>query len=171
MSDGTAAFPELTPGPPLGLGGLLFETAELQLPARSRLVFYTDGLLEGHRRDIDVGIETLRRALAVPDRPAEETCEAVLDAMLLPARSSDDVALLVVRTRPPDSQQIASARRHSPAQRLIATRHRRRRRSAHPLRGGPRSFPGLHRPRRSGFPHVSRRVAASGICCVYVRTP
>jgi anti-sigma regulatory factor (Ser/Thr protein kinase) len=84
-----------------------FETAELLLPVGSRLVFYTDGLLEEHRRDIDVGVENLRRALAVPDRSPEETCEAVLDA-LLPARSSDDVTLLVVRTRKLDSQQVAS---------------------------------------------------------------
>ncbi|MFE9768020.1 SpoIIE family protein phosphatase [Streptomyces sp. NPDC005808] len=105
--DGVATFPEMPPGPPLGLGGLPFETAELQLPAGSRLMFYTDGLLEAHRDDIDVGIEILRRTVTVPDRSAEETCDAVLDAML-PARSSDDVTLLVVRTRSLDSQQIAS---------------------------------------------------------------
>src|SRR5206468_2176394 len=44
--DGTVEFPDLPAGPPLGLGGLPFETAELHLPEGSQLVLYTDGLIE-----------------------------------------------------------------------------------------------------------------------------
>ncbi|MGW1540059.1 SpoIIE family protein phosphatase [Streptomyces sp. NPDC002309] len=96
--DGTVEFAELPAGPPLGLGGMPFEAAELELAEGSQLAFYTDGLIEDRDRDIDVGIEQLRRALAYPGRPPEEACRAVLDA-LLSARPKDDVALLIARTR------------------------------------------------------------------------
>ncbi|WP_442812372.1 SpoIIE family protein phosphatase [Streptomyces sp. NBC_01210] len=102
--DGSVSFPDLPAGPPLGLGGMPFETAELELAEGTQLVLYTDGLIEDRTRDIDVGIELLRQALAShPDRPPEESCQAVLDE-LLPGRPKDDVALLIARTRaiPPD---------------------------------------------------------------------
>ena len=103
--DGSASFPDLPAGPPLGLGGMPFQTAELELPEGSQLVLYTDGLVEDRSRDLDVGMELLRRALAGhPDRSPEESCRAVLDE-LLPARPKDDVALLIARTRalPPEN--------------------------------------------------------------------
>ncbi|NUT48774.1 MAG: SpoIIE family protein phosphatase [Saccharothrix sp.] len=96
--DGTAEYLDLPSGPPLGLGGLPFETAELELAEGSQLVLYTDGLIEDRRRDIDAGLEQLRTVLARADRSPEDTCEAVLDT-LLPERPTDDVALLVARTR------------------------------------------------------------------------
>ncbi|WP_406418276.1 SpoIIE family protein phosphatase [Streptomyces sp. NBC_00873] len=102
--DGSVSFPDLPAGPPLGLGGMPFETAELELTERTQLVLYTDGLIEDRTRDIDVGMELLRQALAShPDRSPEESCQAVLDE-LLPGRPKDDVALLIARTRaiPPD---------------------------------------------------------------------
>ncbi len=61
-------------------------------------MLYTDGLVEDREHDIDVGLERLRRALAGSGPSPEETCRAVLDGRP-PARSSDDVALLVARTR------------------------------------------------------------------------
>ncbi|BCK73661.1 hypothetical protein Srufu_076140 [Streptomyces libani subsp. rufus] len=39
--DGRVDFPELPAGPPLGLGGLPFEAAELELPEGSLLALYT----------------------------------------------------------------------------------------------------------------------------------
>ncbi|MFC9327689.1 SpoIIE family protein phosphatase [Kitasatospora sp. NPDC057015] len=96
--DGTVEFPTLPAGPPLGLAGMPFETAELELAEGSLLVLYTDGLVEDRSRDIDVGLDLLRAALARPGRTPEETCTAVLDA-LLPSRPTDDIALLVARTR------------------------------------------------------------------------
>ncbi|WP_369254878.1 SpoIIE family protein phosphatase [Streptomyces sp. R35] len=95
--DGSVDFPEVPAGPPLGVGGLPFETAELELAEGSRLVLYTDGLVEDRERDIDTGLDLLRTALAGADRSPEDTCRAVLDA-LLPARPSDDIALIVART-------------------------------------------------------------------------
>ncbi|MFJ2132965.1 SpoIIE family protein phosphatase [Streptomyces sp. NPDC087228] len=102
--DGSVSFPDLPAGPPLGLGGMPFETAELEVSEGTQFVLYTDGLIEDRTRDIDVGIELLRQALAChPDRSPEESCQAVLDA-LLPSRPKDDVALLIARTQaiPPD---------------------------------------------------------------------
>ncbi|MEW1634153.1 SpoIIE family protein phosphatase [Streptomyces sp. NPDC093801] len=101
--DGRVTFPELPAGPPLGLGGLPFETAEIELPQDSTLVLYTDGLVEDRHRDIDVAFDRLRGVLAHPDRGPEETCRAVMDAMA-PEHPGDDIALLVARahTLPPD---------------------------------------------------------------------
>ncbi|WP_369174808.1 SpoIIE family protein phosphatase [Streptomyces sp. R28] len=96
--DGTVEFPDVPAGPPLGLGGLPFETAELELAQDSRLVLYTDGLVEDRERDIDEGLELLRAALARAGRSPEETCQSVLEGRL-PERPSDDIALLVARTR------------------------------------------------------------------------
>ncbi|MEU8136950.1 SpoIIE family protein phosphatase [Streptodolium elevatio] len=99
--DGRVDFPEVPVSPPLGLAGSLpFETAELQLPEGSRLVLFTDGLVEQRGRDLDDGLRRLADALAAGGGGAgpEETCAAVLDE-LLSERQSDDIALLVARTR------------------------------------------------------------------------
>ncbi|MEW1686864.1 SpoIIE family protein phosphatase [Streptomyces sp. NPDC091265] len=98
LPDGTVQFPEIPAGLPLGIGGMPFEAAEVEVPEGSRLVLYTDGLIERRDRDIDEGMEQLRQALADRDRTPEETCDDVLEAML-PTRPGDDVALLVARTR------------------------------------------------------------------------
>ncbi|WUK67424.1 SpoIIE family protein phosphatase [Streptomyces coelicoflavus] len=104
--DGTVEFPEVPAGPPLGLGGLPFETTELRLAEGSRLVLYTDGLVEDRVHDIDVGLEQLRRALETAGETPEETCRTVLDARL-PDRPGDDIALLVARTRTLGADQVA----------------------------------------------------------------
>ncbi len=96
--DGRVEFPGVPGGPPLGLGSLPFETTALELPEGSSLVLYTDGLVEDRNRDIDEGLELLRQALAHPGRTPDETCDAVLTA-LLPKRPRDDIALVVARTR------------------------------------------------------------------------
>lgn len=104
--DGSVEFPELPAGPPLGLGGMPFESEVLEIPEGTRLVFYTDGLIEDRSRDIDVGIELLRSALAHTDGTPEQMCRGVLEAML-PARPKDDVALLIARTRALGPDRVA----------------------------------------------------------------
>ncbi|MFF3849366.1 SpoIIE family protein phosphatase [Streptomyces sp. NPDC002328] len=102
--DGSVVFPELPSGPPLGLGGMPFQAAELDIAEGSQLVLYTDGLIEDRTRDLDEGMELLRKALAGhPEREPDESCRAVLES-LLPGRPTDDVALLIARTHalPPD---------------------------------------------------------------------
>ncbi|MFF3324554.1 SpoIIE family protein phosphatase [Streptomyces sp. NPDC002889] len=120
--DGTVTCPDVPTSAPLGLGGYPYETCELRLPEGSRLVLYTDGLVEDPTRDIDVGQVELRRTLErAGGRTPEETCQRVIDAMM-PAHPSDDIALLVARTRllprshvaewdvPPDPAAVASVR-------------------------------------------------------------
>ncbi|GGX86955.1 SpoIIE family protein phosphatase [Streptomyces hiroshimensis] len=104
--DGTVTFPELPAGPPLGLGGLPFESAGFLLPEGSQLVLYTDGLIEDRHRDFDVALEQLRRALSHPNRPPEDTCREVVQSVV-PEHPADDIALLVARTHTLDPHRIA----------------------------------------------------------------
>ncbi|GCB52366.1 serine phosphatase rsbU [Streptomyces sp. NL15-2K] len=104
--DGTVEFVDLPSALPLGLGGMPFETVELELAEGSQIVLYTDGLIEDRHRDLDCGLDQLRTVLAHPDRAPEDTCEAVLDE-LLPTRPSDDVALLVARTHALGPERVA----------------------------------------------------------------
>ncbi|MEV6397210.1 SpoIIE family protein phosphatase [Streptomyces sp. NPDC051907] len=105
--DGTVEFPDVPACPPLGLDSQPFETAELRLAEGSRLVLFTDGLIEHRDRDIDGGLGLLRDTLAGgDDRTPEETCQAVFDALVPPHRS-DDIALLVARTRRTDPDRVA----------------------------------------------------------------
>ncbi|MEV6113591.1 SpoIIE family protein phosphatase [Streptomyces sp. NPDC052109] len=104
--DGTVTCADVPASAPLGLGCYPFETAELSLPAGSRLVLYTNGLVEDRAHGIDAGLERLRRALdGSGGSSPEETCQAVIDA-LKPSPSSDDVALLVARTRMTPSSRV-----------------------------------------------------------------
>ncbi|WP_167502442.1 SpoIIE family protein phosphatase [Streptomyces malaysiensis] len=105
--DGSVEFLDLPAGPPLGLGGLPFETAEVELAEGSHLVLYTDGLIEDRRREIDTGLEMLRAALSHPGRTPDEICTEVLDA-LLPSNPSDDIALIAARTRVVGADRVAS---------------------------------------------------------------
>ncbi|MGW8764117.1 SpoIIE family protein phosphatase [Streptomyces sp. NPDC055815] len=105
--DGGVEFLESPVSPPLGLGaGMPVETTRTTLPEGSRLVLYTDGLLEDRTRDPDESLDALRDALTGPDRTPEETCTAVIDTML-PAGSGDDVALLVARVGRLDPYRVA----------------------------------------------------------------
>ncbi|MEU9720963.1 SpoIIE family protein phosphatase [Streptomyces sp. NPDC047976] len=104
--DGRVEFPELPTGLPLGVGGMPFETARLALPEGSRLVLFTDGLLEDRDRDFDSGLALLSETLSRPGRSPEQACSDVLSAMLFPV-PSDDIALLVADTRRLEPDRIA----------------------------------------------------------------
>ncbi|MGW1711224.1 SpoIIE family protein phosphatase [Streptomyces sp. NPDC002206] len=107
FADGTVEFPEVPAGPPLGLGGLPFETVDVDLPGGSLLVLYTDGLVEHlGGGDVDRGLAHLRHALAQHSAGTpEQVCQAL--GVLLPAEPKDDIALLVARTRVLDAGQFA----------------------------------------------------------------
>ncbi|MEU6775034.1 SpoIIE family protein phosphatase [Streptomyces sp. NPDC046759] len=100
-------LPDIPAGPPLGLGGLPFESAEIELEEGSVVALYTDGLIEASDRDVDVGFERLCFALAHPDRPLEEICDTMV-RILLPGHPHDDVAFLVARTRALAPVRVAS---------------------------------------------------------------
>ncbi len=104
--DGSVDFLDVPTGPPLGLGGLPFETTELELPEGSLLVLFTDGLIESYDRDIDLGLNRLRHVLAGSTESLETICDNVLDNMLI-ERPVDDVALLIARTRALSADRVA----------------------------------------------------------------
>ncbi|MEU9294384.1 SpoIIE family protein phosphatase [Streptomyces sp. NPDC048266] len=105
-----AALPALPIGPPLGLGGLPFETAQWNLPEGSLLALYTDGLVQSRTRDMDASLallsDTLRQGSDSSMSP-DEACDRLL-AVMLSGHPSDDVALLVARTRALDPGHVAT---------------------------------------------------------------
>ncbi|MGP3689660.1 SpoIIE family protein phosphatase [Streptomyces sp. IBSNAI002] len=99
--DGTVEYVELSPGPPLGVGGWPFEPVERELPAGSVLALYTDGLIERGEGDIDQGMEDLAARLLRADvlgRPLRQARHDIVEG-LPPGRLRDDVTLLLARTR------------------------------------------------------------------------
>ncbi|GGL06172.1 ATP-binding SpoIIE family protein phosphatase [Streptomyces flaveus] len=107
LPDGTVTLVELSPGPLLGVGGLPFESTEIELPEGSLLAFYTDGLVEARDHDVGAGLDRLCQALASPVPSLDVTCDAILKA-LLPDSRADDVALLLARTRALHADQVAA---------------------------------------------------------------
>ncbi|WP_233521487.1 SpoIIE family protein phosphatase, partial [Streptomyces triticagri] len=101
---GRAEVLRVPAGAPIGVGGVDFESVELDAPAGATLLLYTDGLVESRIRDVWTGIEQLRERLAAtaqltgPDHspPLEALCDEVLD-MLGPGDRDDDIALLAAR--------------------------------------------------------------------------
>lgn len=122
--EGSVYLLDVPAGPPLGLGGLPFETIDVELPEGSILALYTDGLLQPRERDIDEALDGMFAALSRPASTLDTVCDRVLTA-LLTHPPDDDVALLVARTRalhadkvvvwdlPSDPSIVSSARRHT----------------------------------------------------------
>ncbi|MFG3028088.1 SpoIIE family protein phosphatase [Streptomyces sp. NPDC048253] len=106
--NGTARRVELPAGPALGLGGLPFESAELELAEGSVLAFYTDGLIESREREVDSALRLLSETLAAYSDSLDETCDRILHALLPPGGVADDVALLLARTRGLPASQVAT---------------------------------------------------------------
>ncbi|MGW6705917.1 SpoIIE family protein phosphatase [Streptomyces sp. NPDC054956] len=125
--EGSVYLLDVPAGPPLGLGGLPFETVEVELPEWSILALYTDGLLQARDHDIDEALDSMFTALARPASTLDAVCDRVLTA-LLTHPPDDDVALLVARTRalhadkvvvwdvPFDTSVVAQARRDATEQ-------------------------------------------------------
>ncbi|MFJ1609900.1 SpoIIE family protein phosphatase [Streptomyces sp. NPDC088253] len=105
--DGAVRFLDVPAGPPLGLGGLPFETFETELPEGSLLALYTDGLLAARDHDIDEALDKMFAALARPAKTLDTVCDRVLTAMLT-HRPDDDIALLVARTRVLHADRVAA---------------------------------------------------------------
>jgi anti-sigma regulatory factor (Ser/Thr protein kinase) len=98
---------DLPAGPPLGLGGLPFEAREIDLAEGSLLCLYTNGLIGERHVDADTALARLCAALTRPADALERTCQAVVDS-LVPERPTDDVALLIARTRMLSPDDVAS---------------------------------------------------------------
>jgi PAS domain S-box-containing protein len=98
---------DLPSGAPLGVGGVPFESVELDVPEGALLALYTDGLVESRTEDIDVGTERLRAVLERPHASIEEACEAVV-ATLQQGQEPDDVAFLLARLGGRPEQRTAA---------------------------------------------------------------
>ncbi|GGN79968.1 hypothetical protein GCM10011579_064960 [Streptomyces albiflavescens] len=105
---GRVTFPDLPAGTPLGIGlGVPFEAVELELPEGSLLALYTDGLIETRDQDINAGMHRLGTALTQPGRSLEDLCTRAMESV--PGQApSDDVTLLLVRTRSLSPTQVAT---------------------------------------------------------------
>ncbi|MGW7090775.1 SpoIIE family protein phosphatase [Streptomyces sp. NPDC054874] len=104
---GQVSFPDLPAGPPLGLGGLPFESMEIDLPVDSLLALFTDGLVEARDHDIGRGLDTLGRVLGDRSASLEELCDRAVAELVPGGTSADDTALLLVRTRELDAGRVA----------------------------------------------------------------
>ncbi|WP_225850485.1 SpoIIE family protein phosphatase [Streptomyces sp. HPF1205] len=105
--DGSVRLLDLPAGPPLGLGGLPFESAETVLPEGSLLALYTDGLVESADRDIDVGLDLLREAMLGASATLDESCDHIL-RKVLPEQPTDDIVLILARTRALDADHVGA---------------------------------------------------------------
>ncbi|MGP4083740.1 SpoIIE family protein phosphatase [Streptomyces sp. KR55] len=108
LPGGAAQEVELPAGPPLGLGGLPFEAAELYLPEGTVLSFFTNGLIESHDRDVEAGLGLLREALSASTGSLDETCDRILHTLLPTGSACDDVALLLARTHGLPESQVST---------------------------------------------------------------
>ncbi|MEU7425061.1 amino acid permease [Streptomyces sp. NPDC040750] len=97
---GAVGYPELPPGPPLGVGGLPYQSTELTLAPGSVVAFFTWGLLQA-AEGRDEGLARLSEILSgdgTSRTSLEELSErAVTD--LLPGAVDEDATLLLARTR------------------------------------------------------------------------
>ncbi|MCF1596380.1 SpoIIE family protein phosphatase [Streptomyces muensis] len=105
--DGAVRFLDVPPGPPLGLGGLPFETVETELAEGSLIALYTDGLLEARDHDIDEALDKMFATLARPAPTPDTVCDRLLAAMLTHP-PDDDIALLAARTRCLGADRVAT---------------------------------------------------------------
>lgn len=89
-------------GPPVGaLPSAGYETRETRLAPGTRLLLYTDGLIEDRRQGIDVGIAQLQEAAAVPADHVEDLVTSLLAPVVLRSRR-DDVAVLALEAAEPN---------------------------------------------------------------------
>ncbi|MFF3937437.1 SpoIIE family protein phosphatase [Streptomyces phaeofaciens] len=105
--DGQVSFPEPPAGPPLGLGGMAFESTEIELPENSLLGLYTNGLIGGADRDMEACMVRLGEVLARPVADLAALCTSAVEE-LVPVPQPDDIALLLARTHALGADHVVS---------------------------------------------------------------
>ncbi|MEP7089946.1 MAG: SpoIIE family protein phosphatase [Nocardioidaceae bacterium] len=95
--------------PPLGIGAVTLHQHEVALSSNTRVVLYTDGLVERRGQDLELGIKTLAQHVADLTGPVDGVPEELVAAML-PDGPDDDVAILVARVDPPSEDESLSRR-------------------------------------------------------------
>ncbi|HEY2334180.1 MAG TPA: SpoIIE family protein phosphatase [Solirubrobacterales bacterium] len=100
--DGRARLLEQRHGPPVGVRtGHDYQAFRYPFPTSSRLLLYTDGLIERRDESIDAGLGRLiAAAQAAAPRADSSLADAVYRALLDETPLEDDVALLAIETMP-----------------------------------------------------------------------
>ncbi|MGI5519263.1 PP2C family protein-serine/threonine phosphatase [Streptomyces sp. CA-106131] len=99
---GRVEFPEVLVNPPLGMNLLELPspTTDHELPPGSLIILFSDGLVERRDRDIDKGMEILKRSLQSIDPSPQRLCDLALRTMLTDEGPiADDVTVLIARTK------------------------------------------------------------------------
>ncbi len=105
--DGTAGLMDAVLGPPLGVEGAAFVERRLDFPAGSRMLLFTDGLVEHRDRDLAAGLSALAARLGGTREPCAITCKELIGALLEDRTQDDDITLLMVANRGLSRQQHA----------------------------------------------------------------
>ena len=94
--DGQVLLLEEQLGPPLGVPNGVYREREVAFAAGTRVLLFTDGLVERRSRPIEDGLEQLLGYLASTGGSLHQLCEDVLAGLLDPASQDDDVTLLAL---------------------------------------------------------------------------
>jgi len=111
-------------GAPLGVGGVPFEAAAEQVIDGSRLLLYTDGLIESRGVDLDVGLDALSAAFGGGPAGLEPLCDHVLEVLGRSEGHDDDVAMLVAEVRGLEPGRIVAWQLHGVETEIAASRVR-----------------------------------------------
>ena len=122
--DGQARFLPSPSGAPLGVGGVPFEAAPESVRDGSRLLLYTDGLIESRGTDLDDGLAALASAFLAGPSGLGPMCDHILDVLDRAEGHDDDVAMLVAELRGLESHRIVSWQLHGVETEIAVSRVR-----------------------------------------------
>ncbi|GAA1606579.1 SpoIIE family protein phosphatase [Actinoplanes couchii] len=109
-------------GPPIGaLGSVTYPTRETELDSGTRLLLYTDGLIEDRRQAIDDGLSELTADVAKPTEHVDDMLDALMTKATRRGPRRDDIALVALEVTEPREFEL---RLPSEAGKLIVLRRR-----------------------------------------------
>ena len=108
--DGSTRLLPQPSGAPLGVGGVAFESLTIPVLDGSRLLLYTDGLVESREIDLDDGLSMLAATFGGEAVALEPLCDRLLAATGRDSGHDDDVALIVAEISGLEAGRVASWR-------------------------------------------------------------
>ena len=106
--DGSTRLLPQPSGAPLGVGGVPFESITLPVQDGSRLLLYTDGLVESRETELDDGLSLLADTFGREAVALEPLCDRLLAATGRDTGHDDDVALVVAEICGLEADRVAS---------------------------------------------------------------